>query len=227
MPQPKIPKIILICLQRCFINNCQKSPKSLIFYTWSFVNVFISYIDHLSMFNWKTSLINIRQKTETSKKKPQGPLLGVFLAPSIASVFAHAIVFVEASLFVPLLYHHCQQRYFVRSTFCVKHTTPFSSPVNSMLIRASPATTRWKSSFYATPYKNLGQYLCLVLFVFIEYFWLKMCVTSGIRVFAKWTSRPREHSVTCPSGDQHQHHQHQQRQRQKININLSKSASPS
>ena len=62
--------------------------------------------------------------------------------------------------------------------------------------------------------RNLGQYLCLVLFVFIEYFWLKMCVTSGIRVFAKWTSRPREHSVTCPSGDQHQHHQHQQRQHQ-------------
>ena len=59
-------------------------------------------------------------------KKPQGPLLGVFLAPSIASVFAHAIVFVEASLFVPLLHHHCQQICFVRSTFCVKHTTPFS-----------------------------------------------------------------------------------------------------
>ena len=122
----------------------------------------------------------------------------------------------EASLFVPLLYHHCQQRCFLRSTFCVKHTTPFSLPVYSMLTRASPAATRWKSSLYATPYRNLGQYLCLVLFVFIECLWLKICVTSGIRVFAKWTSRPREHSVTCPSGDQHQHqhHQHQQCQHQ-------------
>ena len=70
------------------------------------------------------------------------------------------------------------------------------------------------SSLYAKPYRNLGQCLCLVLFVFIECLWLKICVTSGIRVFAKWTSRPREHSVTCPSGDQHQHQQHQQRQHQ-------------
>ena len=45
------------------------------------------------------------------------------MAPSIASVFAHAIVFVEASLFVPLLHHQCQQRCFVRSTFCVKRSS--------------------------------------------------------------------------------------------------------
>ena len=111
----------------------------------------------------------------------------------------------EASLFVPLLYHNCQQRYFLRST---RSSTP--PHMLHQYIVCLP------SSLYAKPYRNLGQCLCLVLFVFIEYFWLKMCVTSGIRVFAKWTSRPREHSVTCPSGDQHQHqhHQHQQCQHQ-------------
>ena len=58
-----------------FHRQLPKSPKSLILYIWSFVNVFISYIDHLSMFNWQTSLTNMTRdrKTETSKKSHKGP----------------------------------------------------------------------------------------------------------------------------------------------------------